>query len=46
MLPVMTVRLIPERTVDSLLAYELLSAFSAGVIWFPTNTRGVGPRNS
>lgn len=33
-------RLIPERTVDSLLAYELLTAFPLGLIWSPTNHRG------
>jgi hypothetical protein len=35
-----TVRLIPERTVDSLLAYELVHAVPTGVIWSPSNTRG------
>lgn len=31
--------LIPERTVDSLLAYELLRAFPAAILWSPTNTK-------
>lgn len=35
----MSTRLIPERTVDSLVAHELLSAFPTGLIWSPTNTR-------
>jgi hypothetical protein len=30
--------LIPERTVDSLLAYELLRAFPTAILWSPTNT--------
>lgn len=36
----MTVRLIPERTIDSLLAFELVQAVPTGVIWSPSNTRG------
>lgn len=32
--------LIPERTIDSLLAYELIRAVPDGIIWSPTNTRG------
>jgi len=35
-----TVRLIPERTIDSLLAFELVQAVPTGVIWSPSNTRG------
>lgn len=31
--------LVPERTVDSLLAHELLRAFPTAVLWSPTNTR-------
>lgn len=36
----MSVRLIPERTIDSLLAFELLHAIPTGIIWSPSNTRG------
>jgi hypothetical protein len=32
--------LVPERTVDSLLAYELLRGFPAAILWSPTNTAG------
>ncbi|MEC5169453.1 hypothetical protein RCH11_001926 [Glaciihabitans sp. GrIS 2.15] len=32
--------LVPERTVDSLLAYELLRAFPRAILWSPTNTAG------
>jgi hypothetical protein len=32
--------LVPERTVDSLLAYELLTAFPTAILWSPTNTKG------
>lgn len=32
--------LVPERTVDSLLAYELLRAFPSAILWSPTNTAG------
>ncbi len=32
--------LIPERTVDSLLAFELLHAIPTAIIWSPTNTIG------
>lgn len=36
----MVVRLIPERTVDSLLAHALIHAVPAGLIWSPSNTQG------
>lgn len=33
-------RLIPERTVDSLFAYEVLHAMPSATIWSPSNTAG------
>lgn len=32
-------RLIPERTVDSILAYELIRALPTAVLWSPTNVK-------
>lgn len=31
-------RLVPERTIDSLFAYEALQALPTGLIWSPANT--------
>lgn len=36
----MTVRLIPERTVDSMFAIEVVEFVSHALIWSPTNTAG------
>lgn len=34
-------RLVPERTIDSLFAYEALQALPTGLIWSPANTSGM-----
>lgn len=34
-------RLVPERTIDSLFAYEALQALPTGLIWSPSNTAGM-----
>jgi hypothetical protein len=34
-------RLIPERTIDSLFAYEALQALPTALLWSPSNTAGM-----
>lgn len=36
-----TMRLVPERTIDSLFAYEALQALPTSLIWSPANTAGM-----